>query len=388
MPYRARRVLERAGITLADLVRACGRSKTTWSRWLDGERVIRSGDPRRDVERLLRERGVRFGTGLWEMEGERHTPAQAAPVQPQEVISMQGQSLSEAARRKWQLFVSPFDPEAMIRREGGDRLDDLHLPVAHRFVLARLVQALTKAGFVALAGEPGSGKTTLLERAYREADELKPLVKITPANIERRKMRAMHVSSEIIRQLSEEPVPRVANTRDALAAEILRQRYEQGQRVALVIDEAHELPHETIKDLKRYHELAHGFARLLAIILVGQTELAERFNLERNYRLREVIIRCQLIELPAMVGESAEYLRRRFAWVGKDVGDVWEPAALEALEARLAVHGQQLPVLIGNAATAAMNIAARRGNDRVTEDDVEAVWAATADQLQEMGLYS
>lgn len=384
MSYRAKDYLDEAGVSLGELVRLCGRSKATWSRFLSGERAPATGDPRAEIETVLQERGVGIPRDLWEFDG---TAIPAAPISSaQEEVGMQGQSLSPAAMSHFQLFRSPFDAEALITPDGGDHLEDLYLPISHQLVVTRLVQAYSKARFVAIAGEPGSGKTTLNQLAERRANEIYPVIRVTPANVERRKLTAMHIAAEIIRQLSESTVPRTANARDALAAEILKQRYEQGQRVALVIDEAHELPTDTIKDLKRYHEFTHGFARLLAIILIGQSELAARFDIGSNYRLREVIIRCEFFSLPPMRQASAGYLATRFKWVGRDVVDVFEPAALQAIEDRLAVHDQQLPVIISNVATAAMNIAARRGNKLVTDEDVEEVWSYTPEQLQEFGL--
>lgn len=397
MALVVKRILKGVGIGPTDLTRRFGYSKTSWCRMLNGEREIQGTRPRACIEQVLQEAGLQVGAELWaidhpEDKHETNTPGgkpeNGAPCpEPDTEIHMQGQTLSSLAQRNWGLFMSPFEPEAIIDPATGlDRLNELFLPPGHRFAEERLVQAFIKAGFVALAGEPGSGKSTLLERAFRRAAEMKQLAMVTPANVERRKLRAAHISAELIRQLSEESVPRMANTRDALAAQLLAQRYEKGQRVALVIDEAHELPHDTIKDLKRFHEFTDGFARLLAIILIGQTELRGRFDLERNYKLREAIIRCQLVVLRPMVGEVAGYLQTRFKWVGKSLDDVFEPDAVRAVEARLGVHEQQYPVIIGNVATAAMNIAAKRGETRVTEDDVEAVWAATPDQLQELGL--
>lgn len=385
MSYRAKDYLDEAGVSLGELVRLCGRSKATWSRFLSGERAPATGDPRAEIETVLQERGVGIPRDLWHFEGTA-IPAAPEPLQTQEEVRMQGQALSPAAMAHFRLFKSPFDAEALVTPDGGDQLENLYLPLSHQLVVARLVQAYTKTGFVAVAGEPGSGKTTLNQLAEQRANEVYPVIRVTPANVERRKLTAMHLAAEIIRQLSESSVPRTANARDALAAEILKQRYGQGQRVALVIDEAHELPTDTIKDLKRYHEFAHGFARLLAIVLIGQSELAARFDLERNYRLREVIIRCQLLPLPPMRKASAAYLATRFGWVGKDIAEVFEPEALQAIEDRLAVHDQQLPVIISNVATAAMNIAARRGNKLVTDEDVEEVWSYTPEQLQEFGL--
>lgn len=377
---RVKAVLEGLGIGPSELERRYGMSKTTWCRFLAGGREIKGRDPWGDVARLLQERGLPVTPDLFNPERDGAEPSLEA--------RMQGQYLSEAARKHFKLFRDPFVPSAMTKKlpGGGMELQDLFLPASHRFIEERLRQAAMSAGFIALTGEPGSGKSTLLSSALRRASDVTSVVRVSPANIERRKLTAAHIAAEIIRQLSEEPVPRMANTRDSKAQEVLVQRYEEGQRVALVIDEAHELPHDTIKDLKRYHELSYGFAQLLAVILVGQTELRARFDAERNYRLREAIIRCQLVTLPPMKGHTADYIARRFEWVEHDVTTVFDLDGLEALEARLGVHEQQYPVLIGNAAVAAMNVAARRGVERVTDEEVDAVWASTADQLMELGL--
>ncbi|HEX8276060.1 MAG TPA: ATP-binding protein [Longimicrobiaceae bacterium] len=381
MPYRARRILEEAEISLGDLAAASRRNKSTWSRFLRCQLDPEPPELRGIVEDVLRERVLPVPGDLWRIEA-------TAEFNETEEISMQAMTLSDQARQAFRLFVAPFDPEAMIDPAGGDHLDRLYLPPRHLFVELRLKQALTKAGFVAVYGEPGSGKTTLLRKAIRGAALVKPVVQVMPANVERRKLTAMHIAAEIIRQLSTHDVPRTANQRDALAADVLREHYQQGHRVALIIDESHELPTDTIKDLKRFHELGDGLFRLLAIVLVGQTELQQRFELARNHRLREAIIRCELLHLPPMKERGAvrAYMETRFGWIGAQLEDSWEPAAVDELERRLAVHDQQLPVLIGNLANAAMNAAYRRGNPRVTPDEVADVWGASAADLQEWGL--
>lgn len=387
MPYRAHAVFYGAGLTLGELEVWASWSRSTWSRLLNGKLVPEPEGIRDAFEEFLRHRGIEVTRELWLTE----TGGELPPEHLGE-IAMRGQSLLEEARAAYRLFRSPFDPDALSDGEGGDRLNDLYLPTTHRFVEARLVQALTSAGFVALYGEPGSGKTTLLQKTRRLAEERRPLIVVNPANVERRKMTAMHIAAEIIRQLSDERVPRTANVRDHVAEEVLKQRYSQGQRIALVIDEAHELPDATLKDLKRFHELADGFVRLLAVILVGQSELARRFDLERNRQLREAIIRCQLVHLPPMraPGGVRAYMETRFRWVGGELDTVWEAKAVEELERRLGEHDQQIPVLIGNVATAAMNLAYFRAiagtPPIVTADEVIDVWTASADQLRTMGL--
>ncbi|HET7273829.1 MAG TPA: AAA family ATPase [Longimicrobiaceae bacterium] len=381
-PYPARRLLEEHGITLGALAAGSDWSRTTWSRFLRRRLDREPAGIRPAFEAILLGRGLGIPLDLWGV-------AEASPDEPQTTgeIGMRGQILLDDARTAFRLFRSPFDSDAMVNG-AHDRLHELYVTTPRRFAEARLVQAFTGAGFVALYGEPGTGKSTLLERARRLAAERKPLEVIRPANVERRKMTAAHISGEIIRQLSTESVPRTHNVRDAAATEILMQQYQQGRRVALVIDEAHELPSNTIKDLKRYHELSDGYIRLLAVILVGQTELADRLDRDRNHSLREAIIRCQLIHLPPLreKGDVRGYMETRFRWVSADLDAVWEREAVDELERKLAEHDQQLPVIIGNCAMAAMNLAYQRGNERVTADEVIDLWAASAAQLRGWGL--
>jgi type II secretory pathway predicted ATPase ExeA len=386
-PFRAQRHLRAAGISLGDLVEGFGRSKTTWSRLLAGRLDTEPEGARAEVEQALRARtGRRAPKDCW-------TPDRAAAgadglTTPCEEIAMQGQTLSEAARQHYRLFVSPFDNEALVSGDGRDRLDELYQPIQHRFAEARLVQAMGKAGFVALYGPSGAGKTTIVQRAERIAGHARPTVWVTPPNVERRKTTAMHISAEIIRQLTEEKPGRTANVRDAQAAEALREQYTAGRRVVLKIDEAHELPDTTVKDLKRFHECGNGYARYLAIVLVGQEELGARFDSVRNHPLREAIARCQLVHLAPMAGEGEveAYMATRFAWVGAQLQDVFQPAAVKAVNDVLAPHHQQLPLVINNLCNAAMNLGYLRGEALVTEDEVTDVAAATPAQKRAWGL--
>ncbi len=385
-PYRAQRHVRDAGISLGDLVDGYGRSKTTWSRLLAARLNAEPDGARAQVEEALRARtGRRVPADCW-------TPDRAAAgreeTTPCEEIAMQGQTLNDAARQHFRLFVSPFDNEALVSEDGHDRMTQLYQPLQHRFAEARLVQAMGKAGFVALYGAPGAGKTTLVQRAARLAGDARPTVWVKPPNIERRKTTAMHIAAEIIRQLTEDKPGRTANVRDAQAAEALREQYTAGRRVVLMIDEAHELPDTTVKDLKRFHEVGDGYSRYLAIVLVGQEELGARFDSLRNHALREAIARCQLVHLAAMAGdgEVAAYMERRFAWVNAQLLDVFHPAAVEAVNRVLAPHHQQLPLVINNLCNAAMNLAYLRGEAVVTDDEVTDVAAATPAQKRAWGL--
>jgi type II secretory pathway predicted ATPase ExeA len=94
-----------------------------------------------------------------------------------------------------------------------------------------------------------------------------------------------------------------------------------------VIDEAHSLPIPTIKHLKRFFELELGFKKLLSIILIGQPELKAKLS-ERNQDVREVVQRCEMVELaPLDGGRLDEYLKFKFDRLGKPIGEVIDVTA-------------------------------------------------------------
>ena len=162
----------------------------------------------------------------------------------------------------------------------------------------------------------------------------------------------------------------------------LKEAGRAGQRVVMVIEEAHCLPVPTLKHLKRFVELEDGFRKLLSVILVGQPELEQRLS-ERNPEVREVVQRCEIALLPPLDAALPAYVAHKLSRVGTDVSKVFDGDALEAMRERLTAAPQALkgggrtravslcyPLAVNNLATAAMNLAARIGSPRVTADIV------------------
>ena len=139
----------------------------------------------------------------------------------------------------------------------------------------------------------------------------------------------------------------------------------------LIIEEAHSLPVPTLKHLKRFFELKNGFERLLGIVLIGQTELAQKLA-ENNPTVREVVQRCELVTLlPLTDGKLAGYLKHKFARAGADIAQIMDESAVDAVAERLTVRGRSrqgkeehsllYPLAVNNLVSAAMNQAAELG---------------------------
>ena len=153
--------------------------------------------------------------------------------------------------------------------------------------------------------------------------------------------------------------------------ETLRNSARAGHSHVLIIEEAHSLPMATLKHLKRFRELKDGLRPLLSIILVGQPELATKLS-EHNPEVREVVQRIELVALPPLGNNLAEYLGQRFKRQGLPLEKVMDNGALEALRARLTPprgEGSLLyPLAVHNALAGAMNRAADLGVPQVNAD--------------------
>lgn len=116
----------------------------------------------------------------------------------------------------------------------------------------------------------------------------------------------------------------------ALQHELLR-RHASGQRVVLVIDEAHAMPVESLEEIRLLSNLETSHHKLVNIMLFGQPELDQRLADARLRQVRDRVI--HRFDLPALVtqeiGSYIEYRLRAAGWSGG------QPISVPAL-ARLA----------------------------------------------------
>ncbi|MCF8167941.1 MAG: AAA family ATPase, partial [Rhodoferax sp.] len=115
----------------------------------------------------------------------------------------------------------------------------------------------------------------------------------------------------------------------ALHAELLR-RHACGQRVLLVIDEAHAMPPESLEEVRLLSNLETGQHKLINIMLFGQPELEEVLADRRLRQVRDrVVHRFALSPLPPQ--DAAAYIEHRLRAAGWSGGVLFEPAALKML---------------------------------------------------------
>ncbi|MBK0063940.1 AAA family ATPase [Acinetobacter sp. S54] len=290
----------------------------------------------------------------------------------EEIMLLAKQTLTKEARKAFGLLSNPFTGEVQSH-------DELFLNDDINYVRQAMYQTAKLGGFVAVSGESGSGKTTLrLDLEDRIQREHLPIIMIEPYiigtednDIKGKTLKSGHIAESIIETISsgqERPL-RSAEARFRQVHNLLKESSLAGNSHVILIEEAHSLPIPTLKHLKRFFELKSGFKNLVSIILIGQTELANKLS-ERNPHVREVVQRCENITLEPLTSTGLEqYLQHRIKATDKKLSDIITEDGIYAIAERLTqangngkVERSLLyPLAVGNLITGAMNATAELG---------------------------
>lgn len=290
------------------------------------------------------------------------------------------QTLNRQAKEHFRLPRDPFTDE--MQEEA-----DVFLSDDIRYVRQAIRQTAKHGGLLAVVGESGAGKSTLrqdlMDWIYVNNE---PITVIPPYvlgveedGVKGKPLKALDITAAIIRNIDPSVKPRRSQEdRSRQMHELLMSSAQSGRRHVVVIEEAHSLPITTLKHVKRFYELEMGFRKLLAFILIGQTELGDKLS-EHNPAVREVVQRCEMIRMKPLDGQVEAYLKHKFARVGVDYLSVFDPDAFDVIRNRLqvaettgrgaarAVTTRSLchPLAVNNLVSGAMNLAVRLSEPKV-----------------------
>jgi type II secretory pathway predicted ATPase ExeA len=294
---------------------------------------------------------------------------QPTPEEMDPAMLLQNENLSPNARRHFGLFRNPFGDEVNSR-------DDVFMSPDIRLCRELLWDVAKNGGFCALIGESGSGKTTireeLLERIRRENA---PVIVIEPYilamednDTKGKTLKSGQIAETIISALDPNASLKSSpHARFQQLHNLLKASNKAGNTHVLIIEEAHSLPIATLKHLKRFRELKDGFQRLLGVVLIGQPELKIKMS-SHNPEVREVVQRCEVVELEPLDRNLVDYINHKITRVGGVASDIFEADAYDAIRTKLTrmPRGGKpaeaisicYPLVVNNLVTRAMNIAA------------------------------
>lgn len=183
-----------------------------------------------------------------------------------------------------------------------------------------------REGFCLLTGEPGTGKSTLV-RVFLNTwqDRAEIALVMTPRLSPEDFLLAILEDLEVV-------CPQSGNKNGMIKAfrDFLLSHAATGRRVAVLVDEAQNLPVETLEELRLLSNLETEREKLLQIILVGQPELADKLSGAELKQLNQRIsVRATLT--PLSYHSTADYLATRLRQGGAHAGALFEKNALDLI---------------------------------------------------------
>lgn len=203
--------------------------------------------------------------------------------------------------------------------------DFLYFSTKHEMAFTYLEYGLSaQAGFTVLTGEIGSGKTTLLNYLLGKVDSRT----IKVAFVFNTNLNPLDFLISIAREWGVHYArPEKAEIYDALN-DFLVLEYKKKTRVILIIDEAQNLPFETLEEVRMLSNLNDEKKPLLHIILSGQPNLVHRLNNPKLEQLRQrIAVHYHLDPLDRQ--ETSVYIEHRLKKVQAQDTHVFSTEAID-----------------------------------------------------------
>jgi general secretion pathway protein A len=221
----------------------------------------------------------------------------------------------------------------------------LYLSPSHKEALAAIIYGIEeRKGFVTITGAVGVGKTTIL-RSYLDAAEREKLKIIYIFNA---KLSFEELLKTIYKELnlpieSNDVVEMVNRLYEVLIVE-----YKQHNTVVLVVDEAQNMPVDTLESLRMISNLETSQDKLIQIVLVGQPEFEEQLKLDRLRQLKQRLAVRSTIQ-PLTRDESLDYIKFRLQKAGSPCASVFTGPALKRIVKKAKGIPRVLNILCDNA---------------------------------------
>ena len=201
----------------------------------------------------------------------------------------------------------------------------LYLSDGHGEALAHLMYGFQHGGFVLITGEVGTGKTTLVQALLKHIDADFTVGLISNAQGDRGDLLRWVLSSlDIKPDPSGDYVALFEQFQDFVIEE-----YAAGRSVVLVIDEAQNLTHETLEELRMLTNINSNKDEILQLILLGQPELRFKITAPELRQFAQRVTATYHIE-PMDLTTTRQYIRHRLEHVG-GTGQEISPQAMRLI---------------------------------------------------------
>ena len=168
-----------------------------------------------------------------------------------------------------------------------------------------------KEGFTTVIGDPGSGKTTVLNVFL---EKWKPKAEIAIVLTPRLSPEEFLVS--VLEDLSINLKRKNKNEIIKAFRDFMIEKSSEGRRIIIIIDEAQNVPEDTLEELRLLSNLETDKEKLLQVVMIGQPELESKLKTDKLRQLNQrITTRIHLRHLST--DETLDYINHRIIKAGK-----------------------------------------------------------------------
>ncbi len=183
---------------------------------------------------------------------------------------------------------------------------------SHNKAMAYLHYGLRQAeGFIVITGEIGAGKSMLISHLLDQLDRSR----IAAAHLLTPNLRPEDLLSHILSAFRVEAAGEGKTAPLEAFEDFLFDQLNHGRRVLLIVDEAQNLPSETLEELRILSNMDYDGTPLFQVFLVGQPDFRPKLAGPNMEQLRQRIIASYHLE-PLSDQETKDYIEHRLAVVG------------------------------------------------------------------------
>jgi general secretion pathway protein A len=217
-------------------------------------------------------------------------------------------------------------------------------------------------GFVVITGEIGAGKTTLIETFLRELQS-----DAIVAVINQTQLSPTAFLQTVLVQFGFAPFDMKKPEVLATLNQFLMEQHSSGRKVLLIVDEAQNLSHRVLEEVRMLSGVETTKEKVLRIILAGQPELNEKLNSPELVQLSQrVRLRFHLTALTK--AETSAYIDHRLEVAGSQGRRIFA----EETHATIYRYTGGVPRLINTLCDTCLMAAFGKDKDTVGMDELQA----------------
>jgi general secretion pathway protein A len=216
-------------------------------------------------------------------------------------------------------------------------------------------------GFVVITGEIGAGKTTLIETFLRELQ-----TDVVVAQINQTQLNPTAFLQTVLVQFGFSPFNMKKPEVLATLNQYLMDQHNSGRKILLIVDEAQNLSHRVLEEVRMLSGVETHKEKALRIILAGQPELNEKLNSQELVQLAQrVRLRFHLSALTS--AETSAYIEHRLEVAGSQGRRIFAEDTFPTIYK----YTGGVPRLVNTLCDTSMMSAFSRDKDTVSLADVE-----------------